>query len=790
LSGAANPWATTGSFADSTPNRVFTLDGISAGDNALVSPDIAMPAVARLDFKHVFETPPGWTGGVLEVAIGEGDFHDIVTAGGLFVSGGYNGRLSSFPDRPLSGRAAWTGNSIEYTTASIIMPTASSGRNVRVRWRMDSSASSWGTGWSVDSISLSTFQCTASSAAPPTLSSVTPATGLLGGRLAVTLTGTGFVTGLTIDAGIGIAVSDVVVTTPTTATAIFTIASTAALGSQDVTVSVSGTSSAARPFTIALPSAPTLTGINPAEGVVGTVVSVTLTGTNFVSPLFLGAPPDITIANVTVVSSNTATARFAISTGAPFGTRPVSVTTIGGTSDEVLFRVIPPPPTLLSISSNALARPSVRTVTLTGTNFVTGMTIGAIPGVTVTDLSVVGSTLASATFSVAGNAALGLRDVAVTTTGGTSNALSVFVADPFPDLEVTSAHAADFGVGFDEEYAVTVTNVGTAASSGTLTVTGTLPAGLTFVSGAGGGWSCSASGQLVTCANPGVFPVSASSTYTLTVTAGAAAVGTRAHTVTVSGAGDLNTANNAGIDMTTVVASPTPAFSFNPAALVPGRQASLGLSIPKPFPHEVTGSVTLTFTPNAVLGANDPAIQFLEGGRTVAFTFPPNSTQARFGNAPEVGPVAFQAGTVAGTLAFSGSSTAGTVKSSFTAERSISRQPPVIAQVRFVNTGGLTAVISLFSTPRDVTELKLRFVTAPQVRVSCGTTPACTAEGDTLRLDVGPQFAAWFQGNPAFGGLSQISVPLAVQGAPVHGSVYFTLTNSQGASNTASLLLP
>jgi hypothetical protein len=794
LSGTANPWTTAGSAADSTPNRVFTRDPIAVGDNALVSPDIGIPGGGgtRLDFRNMYDTEPQWSGGVLEVAIGEGQFQDIVAAGGLFVSGGYNRRLAGNTDTALRGRTAWTGFSGEFTTTSVIMPPASSGRNVRVRWWMGSTAFSGGgtTGWSVDTISFSTFQCTASSAAPPTLSSVTPATGLLGGRLAVTLAGTGFVPGLTIEAGMGIAVSDVVVTTPTTATATFTIASTAALGSQDVTVSVSGTSSAARPFTIALPSAPTLTAINPAEGAVGTAVSVTLTGTNFVSPLSLGAMSDITIGNVTVVSSTTATATLAIAPGALLGTRPVSVATIGGMSAEVLFRVLPPRPTLLSISSNAVARPSARTVALTGTNFVAGMTIGDIPGVTVTDLSIVGSTLASATFSIAGSAALGPRDVAVTTLGGTSNALTLVVADPFPDLDVTSAHAADFGVGFDEEYSVTVTNVGTVASSGTLTVTGTLPAGLTFVSGVGGGWSCGASGQLVTCANPAVLPVSASSTYTLTVTAGAAAAGSRAHTVTVSGAGDLNTVNNAGTDMTTVVASPTPAFSFDPPALAPGRQVSMGLKIPKPFPHEVTGSVTLTFTPNAVLPVNDPAIQFSEGGRTIAFTFPANSTQARFGSATADGPVPFQTGTVAGTLAFSGSSTAGTVKASFAAERSIPRLPPVIARVRFVTDAGLTAVISLFSTPRDLAELKLRFVTAPQVRANCGTTPACTADGNTLTLDVGPQFAEWFQGNPAYGGLSQLSVPLTVQGASVHGSIFFTLTNSQGASNTVSLLLP
>ena len=45
-------------------------------------------------------------------------------------------------------------------------------------------------------------------------------------------------------------------------------------------------------------------------------------------------------------------------------------------------------------------------------------------------------------------------------------------------------------------------------------MTDTLPAGLGFVSGGGSGWSCSATGQTVSCANPTGLAVNGSTSFT------------------------------------------------------------------------------------------------------------------------------------------------------------------------------------------------------------------------------------------------------------------------------------
>ena len=46
---------------------------------------------------------------MLEISIAAGPFVDIITAGGTFVSGGYNGTIG-VTDSVLTGRQAWTGN--------------------------------------------------------------------------------------------------------------------------------------------------------------------------------------------------------------------------------------------------------------------------------------------------------------------------------------------------------------------------------------------------------------------------------------------------------------------------------------------------------------------------------------------------------------------------------------------------------------------------------------------------------------------------------------------------------
>src|SRR5690606_16217249 len=72
--------------------------------------------------------------------------------------------------------------------------------------------------------------------------------------------------------------------------------------------------------------------------------------------------------------------------------------------------------------------------------------------------------------------------------------------------------------GANNSYTLTVSNTDSAAVTGTTTVKDTLATGLTFVSGTGTGWSCSAAGQVVTCTSSASIAASSSmAPITLTV---------------------------------------------------------------------------------------------------------------------------------------------------------------------------------------------------------------------------------------------------------------------------------
>jgi uncharacterized repeat protein (TIGR01451 family) len=121
------------------------------------------------------------------------------------------------------------------------------------------------------------------------------------------------------------------------------------------------------------------------------------------------------------------------------------------------------------------------------------------------------------------------------------------------DLTLTKTHGGNFTQGSDGSYTLTVSNGGTATSSGTITVTDVLPASLTFVSATGSGWSCNNSSGTVTCTTSNQVSAGGSAAaITLTVNPTAAAVPSVTNTASVSGGNDSNTGNNNASSPTTV----------------------------------------------------------------------------------------------------------------------------------------------------------------------------------------------------------------------------------------------
>lgn len=112
------------------------------------------------------------------------------------------------------------------------------------------------------------------------------------------------------------------------------------------------------------------------------------------------------------------------------------------------------------------------------------------------------------------------------------------VACPAAILTLVKQAPASVSQNVPFNYTMTVGNIGSAPTSGLLTVTDLLPAGLTYVSGNGNGWSCSAIGQAVTCTSSNAIAPNGSSSFSLTVKP--ITVGTISNSATVSGGGSAS----------------------------------------------------------------------------------------------------------------------------------------------------------------------------------------------------------------------------------------------------------
>ncbi len=126
------------------------------------------------------------------------------------------------------------------------------------------------------------------------------------------------------------------------------------------------------------------------------------------------------------------------------------------------------------------------------------------------------------------------------------------------DLAVTKTSLPEFRIGTIGSYTLAVQNVGLAPSVGTITVVDTLPASLRFSSADGPGWSCSASGSIVTCMAAGPLAAGGTSTIQLNVDVLPSAAPSVTNSVAVTTLGDTATGGNNASSVATVVRAQSP----------------------------------------------------------------------------------------------------------------------------------------------------------------------------------------------------------------------------------------
>jgi len=135
------------------------------------------------------------------------------------------------------------------------------------------------------------------------------------------------------------------------------------------------------------------------------------------------------------------------------------------------------------------------------------------------------------------------------------------------DLAISKEPVGDFVSGQTGTYQLTVTNVGNGPAAGPITVTDDLGPGLTFVSATGNGWTCSGSGQSVTCTYSGQLAAGQSLppiTVTVSVPDNVDAV---SNCATVKVQGDSNPDNNR-ICVKTLITGEVPPICENPVETV------------------------------------------------------------------------------------------------------------------------------------------------------------------------------------------------------------------------------
>lgn len=187
-----------------------------------------------------------------------------------------------------------------------------------------------------------------------------------------------------------------------------------------------------------------------------------------------------------------------------------------------------PDGTLYLVAGSDLYKISGTTATLigaTGTATLAGLTFAANGALYASDTGGASSLIYKLSTTTGAGTLVGNSGAALSDLGGMPK---------FADLSIVKATSGGFVVGSNATYTLVVSNSGPQSASGTITVSDTLPTGLTYVSASGTGWSCSNAGATVTCTNAGPMANGASSTITLTVAVAASAAPSVTNTATVS----------------------------------------------------------------------------------------------------------------------------------------------------------------------------------------------------------------------------------------------------------------
>jgi hypothetical protein len=215
----------------------------------------------------------------------------------------------------------------------------------------------------------------------------------------------------------------------------------------------------------------------------------------------------------------------------------------------------------------------------------------------------------------------------------------------------------------------------------------------------------------------------------------------------------------------------------------PNTQQPVQVTLTQTVDQDVDGTLNLQFNPLATPAADDPAIQFVTGGRSTNFRVPAGTTAGLFGDSPNSPGI--QTGTVAGEIRITAALRRGgfdvTPNPAPTEIIVIPAVAPTISDLSVTrNASGLLLTVRGFSTPRNMTTATLTFT--PRAGATVGS-PL------TFTVDVAAAFTAWYgsAASTQHGSRFQLTIPVTLTGDPADiTGVSVQLRNSVAQGNLLS----
>jgi outer membrane protein assembly factor BamB len=254
--------------------------------------------------------------------------------------------------------------------------------------------------------------------ASPTVTSASPNTVPQGETANITVTGTNFQPGASLNNANGITFSGTTFVSSTQLTSTATVSPSAATGIHKLRVTNpdGGVSGICSCLTVTSDPAPAFSSVSPGSAGQQGTSTLTLTGTDFTSNSTLSfSASGIKLKSLHYNSPTSITATITASSTATLGPGNVTVTTPGGSATCSGCLIIDPHPAISKLSPGSIPNGTTAVVVVSGSNFVSGLTVTTtIPGATVGSPANVTPTSFSVSVTVPGGTAAGSYTLNVT----------------------------------------------------------------------------------------------------------------------------------------------------------------------------------------------------------------------------------------------------------------------------------------------------------------------------------------------------------------------------------------